>query len=190
MGMKVESLLAYTLIDMCRTTPLDKISVTDILRESGISRTSFYSRFHDKNHLISWIYLNRTGIEEWRGYDRISSEENYKRLVRYYKGLQANRDFFYQACTIRDQNCLFDYMIETEFQFEIDFFREWIGVDTSADKQFVRKARYHANGQMHIIFSWLRDLDPLTPEEMASWNIETKIALFKDYLSQIDGEPL
>ena len=62
--------------------------------------------------------------------------------------------------------------------------------EVQTDENILRKARYHATGQMHIIFSWLNDRNPLPPEEMAKWNIETKKALFKEYLDKIDEDVL
>ncbi len=54
MRMKVDSLLAFTLIDMSRTRTLAEITVTDILKESGVSRT--YIFFLPQN-----IFVNRSG---------------------------------------------------------------------------------------------------------------------------------
>ena len=37
--------------------PVDKITVKDIVEDCGINRNTFYYHFHDKYHLIAWIFM-------------------------------------------------------------------------------------------------------------------------------------
>lgn len=45
----------YALFDLCETKSINKITVSDILRETGIARQTFYNSFRDINGLIAYV---------------------------------------------------------------------------------------------------------------------------------------
>lgn len=47
---------AASLIKLSDDKPLEKISVSDIINDTGRNRKTFYYHFADKNHLIMWIF--------------------------------------------------------------------------------------------------------------------------------------
>lgn len=48
-------LCVNALLDLCETKPINKITVSDILRETGIARQTFYNYFQDINSLIAYV---------------------------------------------------------------------------------------------------------------------------------------
>ncbi|MBQ9029987.1 MAG: TetR family transcriptional regulator [Parasporobacterium sp.] len=50
-----KEIFADTLLDLSRTIPVDRISVKQIVEESGLSLQTFYNHFRDKQDLIMWI---------------------------------------------------------------------------------------------------------------------------------------
>ena len=48
--------IAESLKKLTKTTPFDKITVSDIASTCGINRQTFYYHFEDKYELLSWIY--------------------------------------------------------------------------------------------------------------------------------------
>lgn len=54
MALNIHKILGDTLLEMCKTKKLESITVLDIIKETGISRQTFYNRFRDKNDLIQW----------------------------------------------------------------------------------------------------------------------------------------
>jgi len=40
---------------LCETRPFSRLSVVDIAREAGISRSSFYYHFSDRNDAVQWL---------------------------------------------------------------------------------------------------------------------------------------
>ncbi len=52
-------LLASSIKDLSKRKPVEKITVTDITQNCGISRETFYYYFTDKYELISWMFLDR-----------------------------------------------------------------------------------------------------------------------------------
>ena len=52
------SIMGETFVRLAAQTPIEKISVSDIVAASGKNRKTFYYHFEDKNHLIRWIFRN------------------------------------------------------------------------------------------------------------------------------------
>ena len=48
---QTKRLLAQSLMDLMTTTPLEKISVNDIVDHAGVGRNTFYYHFEDKYDL-------------------------------------------------------------------------------------------------------------------------------------------
>ena len=51
-------LLAEALARLLREVPIDKLSVTDIVSEAGLSRATFYRCYYDKYKLLNESYDN------------------------------------------------------------------------------------------------------------------------------------
>ncbi len=54
-----KEILAETLVDLSKTRPIEKITVKQIVNESGLSLQTFYNHFADKQELISFIHKNQ-----------------------------------------------------------------------------------------------------------------------------------
>ena len=53
---KTKELLAQSLTELMVTTPLEKISVNDIVEHAGVGRNTFYYHFEDKFDLVNWYF--------------------------------------------------------------------------------------------------------------------------------------
>ncbi len=53
--------LADSFRELARVKPIDKITVRDIIEDSGYSQAAFYRQFRDKYDLIAWSYTR--GLE-------------------------------------------------------------------------------------------------------------------------------
>ena len=51
-------LFESSLYDLLRETPFEKITVTDLARNCGVSQRAFYNHFRDKHDLAEWCYLH------------------------------------------------------------------------------------------------------------------------------------
>ena len=51
---QTKRLLAQSLQEIMVTTPLEKISVNDIVDHAGVGRNTFYYHFEDKYDLVNW----------------------------------------------------------------------------------------------------------------------------------------
>lgn len=58
--------IAKTMNALCANTPFSKLTIDAIVHEIGISRSSFYYHFTDKNAVVAWVMrlCFQTGIDE------------------------------------------------------------------------------------------------------------------------------
>ncbi len=108
MAIDVKTILAHALVSLCEYRSLEKITVTELLHETGVGRRTFYVHFADKNDLIRWIYEEKVinvCVNEDPGTCVLETEL-------YYSLLLKNKKFFEQACKMEGQNCLTDSMYE------------------------------------------------------------------------------
>lgn len=93
MKMTAREYLVSTAKELMNTKDIDRISVQEILDISGVSRTTFYKHFRDKQDLVEQIFLSE--ISALFFYD--NSKSLYERELGILKGLDANRTFFRNA---------------------------------------------------------------------------------------------
>lgn len=55
---KTRYVFAQAIKDLIKMTSLDKITVTDIVMRSGMTRQMFYRHFKDKYDLVNWYFEN------------------------------------------------------------------------------------------------------------------------------------
>ena len=60
---QTKQLLAQSLQELMVTTPLEKISVNDIVDHAGVGRNTFYYHFEDKYDLVNWYF--QSGITQF-----------------------------------------------------------------------------------------------------------------------------
>lgn len=86
--------------DLMETTPLEKLTVSQICKASGISRSSFYRCFEDKYAVAQWhiqfVHLN--GVDQigrtlswYEGYFR--TEADFVKYKRFYAGASKKSDY-------------------------------------------------------------------------------------------------
>ncbi len=63
MAINVEKLIVDALMELCNSKPLSKITVSDISKTSGVSRTTFYKHFQDV-YDASFLHIRRKNHRE------------------------------------------------------------------------------------------------------------------------------
>ena len=56
--LSTKELILSSLYDLLREKPYEKITVTAIVKNCGISQRTFYHHFKDKHDLVEWSYLH------------------------------------------------------------------------------------------------------------------------------------
>ena len=60
---QTKQLLAQSLQELMATTPLEKISVNDIVDHANVGRNTFYYHFEDKYDLVNWYFQVSGGAQ-------------------------------------------------------------------------------------------------------------------------------
>jgi AcrR family transcriptional regulator len=63
MGQSTKKMLAYALVELLKTKPLNKITIADITSKCEINRMTFYYHFKDIYDLIAWVFVEKKFVE-------------------------------------------------------------------------------------------------------------------------------
>ena len=111
---KTKYIFAKSLNDLMHKQPLDKITVTDIVKKSGMTRQTFYRYFQDKYDLVNW-YFEKLADKSFR---QIGNSTTLKEgLTKKFTFLLNDQVFFTQAFQSKDYNNVenYDYQCILEF---------------------------------------------------------------------------
>ena len=99
-------IFAQSIKDLMAKQPLDKITVTDIVKHSGMTRQTFYRYFQDKYDLVNW-YFEKLADKSFR---QIGNSSTLKEgLVKKFTFLLNDQIFFMQAFQSKDYNNVENY---------------------------------------------------------------------------------
>ncbi|MBQ2939189.1 MAG: TetR/AcrR family transcriptional regulator C-terminal domain-containing protein [Clostridia bacterium] len=145
--------LAAALKTLMRQKPFEKISISDICSQCGMSRKSFYYHFRDKYDLVNWIFDSEFIAVNLPP----SDQDDWSLLAQLCQYLYENRCFYRKAMTIDGQNAF-----RSHFRQRLAWF---IGqaLETMLDKD--RVTDYHVDflndGLVGAIERWLLSKDPI-----------------------------
>ena len=75
--------LAAALKERLRTEPLDKVTVTELARDCGITRQAFYYHFPDVRHLAVWVFETEVAGQVRESAAELSWADGLVRLLGY-----------------------------------------------------------------------------------------------------------
>lgn len=165
----VKAKFSATLKEMAAKMPLEAISVSALVRQSGLSRSTFYYHFLDIYDLINqtaeqdiFVPLERFIREKefrWRG------------ITRYCLSIMdRDRKFYSQAVRMEGPNCLSNYLQKRNldmWRLLIRKYMDYTGADIGEDMlDFM--VRYTAHSVASMTIAWARDGMKIPVEQMAS----------------------
>ncbi|MCR5775079.1 MAG: TetR/AcrR family transcriptional regulator C-terminal domain-containing protein [Lachnospiraceae bacterium] len=149
--------LASALKRLMKKQGFEKISVSEICEECGMNRKSFYYHFRDKYDLVNWIFY-----EDFLGHLQTASyEDGWDALKDLCESFFADREFYLEALKIEGQNSFREYVIDTVKPLALYFSRDVFSEDSEKDFFYT----FFADAFLHAISRWLRENDPISPEE-------------------------
>ena len=148
--------------------PLDKITITDITTDCGISRMAFYYHFKDKFDVIHWIfYTEITPILE-ESFSINHWEEGLLALCHY---MQENRKFYVNILRFHGQNSFIECLME----FYENLAKKML-VESNPSRNFSQQelkwiSRFYAYGLTGGVLDWAKsdmEKDPTPMVKMVS----------------------
>lgn len=111
---KTKYKLAASIKECMKTTPMDKITVKDIVEGCGVTRQTFYRNFKDKYDLINW-YFDKLVLQSFAqiGMGHTVGES----LVQKFDFIRSEKAFFTEAFRSDDYNSVKEHDFELILQF-------------------------------------------------------------------------
>ena len=160
----MQQIFAETLIEMLNKKPLNTITITDIAKECGVSRQSFYYYFDDLYDLIEWYFTQESkkalkeysDIENWQtGYIRIMhwAQKNKILVMNTYRSIQREyiEIFMYRV--------LYQYIIKVVNKEASNLY--------VTEEQCASVAQFYTLSINAISLEWIRTGMKDTPENVA-----------------------
>lgn len=162
--------IAKSFKNIMMTTPIQQISIRQIMDDANIRRQTFYDHFYDKYQLTTWIYEQdfKEYIQDYINYDPVD-----KIIVRFLNYLKDNHTFYQNALSYHDQNAFEETMRDHFFELS----KEILMIEFKKNNTTVSQDEFHALAHfisfalVGIIIDWIdqdcdQDVDSLVTEIM------------------------
>jgi probable dihydroxyacetone kinase regulator len=154
MSQITKTALAASLKKISETTPIDRITVTQIVDDCGVNRQTFYYHFNDIYDLVAWIYQKDTmeTIGEKKTYDTWQNG-----FMNVFKYVLANRSFvlrtYYSSC----RQHLLDFLYKEVYTLLLGVVNECAEKFSvrEEDKAFI--ANFYKYAFVGIVFEWIEN---------------------------------
>lgn len=164
---KIKYRMANSIKECMKHTPVDKITVKNIVEGCGITRQTFYRHFLDKYDLINW-YFDKLVLESFAHMGQGATV--YEGLVKKFVFIQQERVFFSGAFRSDAQNSLKEHDFDLILQFYLDKIMEKTGKAPEAKLGF--QLELYCRGSVYMTVKWVLGGMKTTPEEMAKSLVE------------------
>lgn len=143
-----KKLYCDTLLRLCETQPLNRITVTAVIKETHTARQTFYNNFRDMNDLVSYIpisHLVQSGLP-------INTVENIRHAFAF---AQHHKGFFRQLPDHAGQNNFRDTILEWLQQAS---YEQHLSPSLSPDEKLLLKLKIdvYLCGIVDVFLQWCR----------------------------------
>ncbi|MGX7107980.1 dihydroxyacetone kinase transcriptional activator DhaS [Facklamia miroungae] len=120
-----QEIIALAFQELTMTKEIDKISITDIMKQADFRRQTFYDHFDDKYDLVTWIFSHELchsiqSIRDWKNWEEIlwqlltylESNSNYYRKIFINEKLDSFKEYFIYSIKNIIQHLVEDYFKE------------------------------------------------------------------------------
>ncbi len=151
-----------TFYELSATVPFEKITVERIIKESGVSKATFYRHFRDKYDVLN--YNSLAIAERLIGWQPCKDWQDFLRCM--FREIEASSSYFRKAFQTSGQNAHSRFLYEYSF----GIVRECYLVTNKKEK--LTKEEYYTiahfcHGCVDSIADWLHDPEGISGEEMA-----------------------
>ena len=159
-------IFAQSIKDLMNKQSLDKITVTDIVSHSGMTRQTFYRYFQDKYDLVNW-YFEKLADKSFRQIGNSSTLR--EGLIKKFSFLLNDQVFFTQAFKSKDYNNVESYDYQCILEFYTQIIQKKIG-NIPTDILFLLEMYCH--GSITMTVQWAIGGMKESPEKIADLLID------------------
>lgn len=154
--------LAEAMKKLMHEESVDRITVRQIVEESGLTRPTFYRYFQDKYDLVNW-YFDKVAS---RSFKLMGVRMNLREaLICKFSLMREEGDFYPAAFRSEAQNSLIEYDYQSIYQFYREFISSHTGKSVPDDIDFA--LRMYCIGSIYMTAQWARGGMVREPEAMA-----------------------
>lgn len=154
--------LSQAVKECMKTTPVDKITVREIVEACNTTRQTFYRNFQDKYDLINW-YFDKLLMESFAHMGE--GKTVYEGLVKKFDYIREERVFFAGAFRSDDHNSLKEHDFELILSFYLNLIKEKTQKEPEEEIRFLLEM--YCQGSIYMTVKWVLEGMKKTPEEMA-----------------------
>jgi AcrR family transcriptional regulator len=172
--------LTEALINLLKETPLEKISISELSRTSGITRATFYAHYDGIYELLSEIQTNfiESMLRDFR--KMIDSTASHEQVVP--EMMQKIKDH-QDLCKMSITNENFTLMAKMVDSVKTELSNEWTKRYGVTDLFIVQQgAEYIISGCMGLIETWILSNCKDSPEQMATSLIDMTTKLIDGFV--------
>lgn len=170
---------AQSIKDLMHKQSLDKITVTDIVKHSGMTRQTFYRYFQDKYDLVNW-YFEKLADKSFR---QIGNSATLREgLIKKFTFILNDKVFFTQAFQSIDYNNVENYDYQCIFTFYKNIIQRKLG-NIPLDILFLLEMYCH--GSIAMTVNWVFNGMSKKPEVIAELLIEALPPKLETLLSDL-----
>ncbi len=174
--MNAEQALFNALYRIMQTTPIDRLSVTQLLKEAHVSKSGFYRRYRDKYDLLNQSYEK---ILETTLFTFTEGNSWRDSIYQIYKVIGENHTFFSNAFRSEDCNSLSNFIFSRTLRLEKEVLRDH-GVDPEDLENSYRLIAY-VSGGLAITRKWVEDRAELPLDRLVEIFMEMVPEVFREY---------
>ncbi|MDO4555700.1 MAG: TetR/AcrR family transcriptional regulator C-terminal domain-containing protein [Lachnospiraceae bacterium] len=178
-GERTKYALADSLKILMETTPLDKITVKEIVTHCGTTRQTFYRNFKDKYDLVIWYFdkivqatIHQMGIS-------LTLKDG---LIKKFTLMKQDQVFFKSAFSSSDYNNLLDY----DYRCIYEFYLSTASKKAELSPDIIFLLRFYCHGSMYQTVEWAKGGMKESPEELASLLILAMPIPLEKYLQELN----
>ena len=172
-------IFAKSLKDLMVNQSLDKMTVTDIVKHSGMTRQTFYRYFKDKYDLVNW-YFEKLADKSFR---QIGNSSTLKEgLVKKFTFIFNDKVFFSQAFQSKDYNNVEHYDYQCILEFYTHIIEKKIG---AIPKDILFLLEMYCHGSITMTVNWATTGMKESPEVIADLLIDALPPKLKELLSDL-----
>lgn len=172
--------LADAMKQCMRETPVERITVKEIVETCGTTRQTFYRNFQDKFDLINW-YFDKILLESFEHMGE--GETVYEGLVKKFEYIAEEKLFFRAAFKYDSQNSLKDHDFKLIMAFYTDKIEKKSGKKLGEDLKFLLEM--YCQGSIYMTVQWVLGKKKVTPKELAKALVEAMPRELSDVFSEL-----
>lgn len=174
MTLKIDTkqVLLDSLEKLLEEKEFSQITVGDITRHAGSSRSVFYKYFHDKYELATWAIEQFCGSVVNEMKDSAEPIKNY--TARTLTFLYNKKDFYRKVLKYKGQNSFNDIFVPLFMKTSSDYAKKSLNMDVLPE-DVLFSIKFNGAAQGYIIQEWLENGCPETPEHLGKLICENSI---------------